>query len=247
MTSPAGWYPQEDGRQRYWDGHQWTENFAPGVQPAVPGVQPGPGVQPAPGTPPSMPPAAPHKNWFVRHKLLTAIGAIVLIGVVAGIASTSSTQTETAVVKTGGSAETPTAVTKPAAPVSQLGSRVLDGKFAFTVTAVKCGIAQVGTDATLSKKAQGEFCRVSLTVENTGTEAQPMSDTNQYLFDAKGRKFNADSEAAIYDNSAQLLFEPVNPGNTIKGNIYFDVPKGTDVTKLELHDSPFSDGVTVTL
>ena len=27
--SPAGWYSQPDGRQRYWDGQQWTENYTP--------------------------------------------------------------------------------------------------------------------------------------------------------------------------------------------------------------------------
>ena len=27
MSSPAGWYPQSDGRQRYWDGEVWTERF----------------------------------------------------------------------------------------------------------------------------------------------------------------------------------------------------------------------------
>jgi hypothetical protein len=26
---PAGWYLQADGRQRYWDGQQWTENYTP--------------------------------------------------------------------------------------------------------------------------------------------------------------------------------------------------------------------------
>lgn len=31
MTASAGWYPQPDGRLRYWDGRQWTEHFAPGV------------------------------------------------------------------------------------------------------------------------------------------------------------------------------------------------------------------------
>ncbi|GAB3439054.1 hypothetical protein GCM10027517_12010 [Phycicoccus ginsengisoli] len=35
--APAGWYPQEDGRQRYWDGSAWTEHFAPGQQIAEPG------------------------------------------------------------------------------------------------------------------------------------------------------------------------------------------------------------------
>lgn len=30
MTTPAGWYPEPDGRQqRYWDGERWTEHVAP--------------------------------------------------------------------------------------------------------------------------------------------------------------------------------------------------------------------------
>jgi len=31
MSTPAGWYPQDDGQQRYWDGTQWTEHIAPGA------------------------------------------------------------------------------------------------------------------------------------------------------------------------------------------------------------------------
>lgn len=33
MSTPAGWYPapEQDGRQRYWDGTQWTEHYAPGA------------------------------------------------------------------------------------------------------------------------------------------------------------------------------------------------------------------------
>lgn len=26
---PAGWYPDNEGQQRYWDGEQWTEHVAP--------------------------------------------------------------------------------------------------------------------------------------------------------------------------------------------------------------------------
>jgi hypothetical protein len=42
---PAGWYadPQSPGRQRYWDGNQWTEHTS-GVQQVPPG--PGYGQQP---------------------------------------------------------------------------------------------------------------------------------------------------------------------------------------------------------
>lgn len=27
--TPAGWYPDGQGQQRYWDGYQWTEHVAP--------------------------------------------------------------------------------------------------------------------------------------------------------------------------------------------------------------------------
>jgi hypothetical protein len=30
VVAPPGWYPDPQGyRQRYWDGHTWTHNFAP--------------------------------------------------------------------------------------------------------------------------------------------------------------------------------------------------------------------------
>ncbi|WP_431071756.1 DUF2510 domain-containing protein [Microbacterium phyllosphaerae] len=35
MTTPAGWYDDGSGRQRWWDGTQWTEHFAPIAEPAA--------------------------------------------------------------------------------------------------------------------------------------------------------------------------------------------------------------------
>lgn len=35
MSAPAGWHPQGDGRERYWDGTQWTDQYrTPGSAPA---------------------------------------------------------------------------------------------------------------------------------------------------------------------------------------------------------------------
>ena len=70
---------------------------------------------------------------------------------------------------------------------------------------------------------------------------------NQEAFDSKGRKFSADSEASIYDGSSDVLWKEINPGNKVKGTVYFDIPKGAKLTKLELHDSVFSGGVSVRL
>jgi hypothetical protein len=51
----------------------------------------------------------------------------------------------------------------------------------------------------------------------------------------------------MYDDSTKLMFEGINPGNSIAGYVFFDVPRGTTVSKLELHDSMFSGGITVRL
>lgn len=46
MSTPAGWYDDGSGRQRWWDGTKWTEHFAPEV----------PAVQEAPEAPGSFAP-----------------------------------------------------------------------------------------------------------------------------------------------------------------------------------------------
>ena len=245
--TPAGWYPQEDGRQRYWDGQQWTEHFAPG--------QGG-----APATP------AAKRAWYTKKRVIIpgALLALVVFGTalsgggddstknVAGTTSASAATAEPAAATPAAKAAAPKPSTKAAAPkpapkpaAKGIGDTVRDGKFAFTVRSIKCGIAKVGTDAYLSKKAQGQFCAVALTVKNIGDKSQMMFADNQYAFDAQGRKFSADSEASIYDDSSQVLWEEINPGNSVKGTVYFDVPKGVKLTKLELHDSMFSGGVDV--
>lgn len=39
MTTPAGWYDDGSGRQRWWDGTQWTEHFAPAADAADSGAE----------------------------------------------------------------------------------------------------------------------------------------------------------------------------------------------------------------
>lgn len=36
MSTPAGWYDDGSGRQRWWDGQQWTDNFAPDAEAKAP-------------------------------------------------------------------------------------------------------------------------------------------------------------------------------------------------------------------
>ena len=56
--------------------------------------------------------------------------------------------------------------------------------------------------------------------------------------------YQADDEAWVYLGNTLV---DLNPGDSIETAVAFDVPKGTDVESIELHDGPFSDGVVVGL
>lgn len=201
------------------------------------------------------------QNWFVRHKVLSAIGAMLLLFVAIGVANGGSDPdvVETAAAGTSDDATDPVdspsasptatkkATTKAPAVKKEpgIGSAVRDGKFRFTVTKMTCGKTLIGS-ADFGSKAQGEFCLVNLSVKNIGDKPQTLFGDNQKLFIGK-REYSADTEAGIYLDNAQSFIEEINPGNSLKGVVVFDVPKGANPDKIELHDSAFSGGVDVRL
>ncbi|WP_328963496.1 DUF4352 domain-containing protein [Streptomyces virginiae] len=57
----------------------------------------------------------------------------------------------------------------------------------------------------------------------------------------------ADTAAAIHLDGSESFLEQINPGNVLDGIVVFDIPKGADPARIELHDSMFSGGATVDL
>lgn len=127
------------------------------------------------------------------------------------------------------------------------GEPARDGKFEFTVTGSSCGNSTLKAGL-LSEKAQGVFCEVKVTVKNIGDKAQMFDGSAQKAFDAAGTEYSNDTAAELAANEgAPTFLEEINPGNQVSGILIFDVPVGTKLAKIELHDSPFSGGVTVEL
>ena len=207
------------------------------------------GTHPAPPGPPSQPPTPPRKrSWFARHKILTGIGAPFVLLVIVGVASSGgskSTGSSSATSSSGTSNGTSSDGSETAA---KIGTPVRDGKFEFTVTKMRCGVPSVGTEG-LEQAAQGQFCLVSLKVTNIGDKPQTLDASSQYGYDARGRKLNADSGAGILANPAGggAFLNDINPGNSANAVVVFDLPRNGTLTRLELHDSPFSGGVDVAL
>lgn len=133
------------------------------------------------------------------------------------------------------------------AVTGKMNEPAVDGKFQFTVTGMKCNVPSVGPDG-LGQKAQGEFCLIDVQVQNVAGTAEVFNDSSQQAVDAKGAVYSVDSGAAIYANGdASTFLEEINPGNTVKGKLVFDVPKGTKLTSVVLHESMYTAGIKVPL
>lgn len=230
------------------------------------GWQPPPSSAPG-GWHPTNPPAppAPKQNWFAQHKLLSGclvlvVGFFVLmvLGLVAvamsgGSSSSSGTSSSASAEDSGQSSaaseENSAGADAPAeAAAPGLGTPVRDGKFEFTVTAVEDGGAEIGTSEFLKEQAQGTFRLVHVTVTNIGAEPQTFFNSSQKVVDDQGRKFEPNSMAGlVLDGNEDVWIKPINPGNSVTGVLVFDMPADSTPVAIELHDSLFSSGVTVSL
>ncbi|WP_248961128.1 DUF4352 domain-containing protein [Sphaerisporangium perillae] len=175
-------------------------------------------------------------------------GLIILGSLLRGGASSDGTSEDTgSAAESAASSTSPKKQAKPEPEQPGVGDVVKDGKFAFKVTKVEKGLPQVGEGFTVSK-AQGQYVLVHITVKNIGDEAQLFTDSAQKLLDTKDRQYDAATGAAVMglENSNAFL-KNINPGNSVRGILLFDVPKNFKLRAVELHDSIFSDGVAVTL
>jgi hypothetical protein len=136
------------------------------------------------------------------------------------------------------------------AHLAGIGDPVRDGKFQFTVKKVTCGFRQIGTNQFLRKKAQGQFCLVTVTVKNIKNEPQTLLDSEQKAY-VGSAQYSVDTEAGFAANeggsgdSTNVWLQEINPGNSVTGVLVWDIPAGRKLSKLELHDSVFSNGVEV--
>lgn len=127
-----------------------------------------------------------------------------------------------------------------------IGEEARDGDFAFTVTSIE-NVGPVLEGDMRDAEASGEFYVLDVTVENIGGEAQTLSARNQYLYDADERQFSAVSALDLVMVLDTPVFEQLNPGASIEGQIVFDVPEGVEIEFAGLHDSALSGGVLVDL
>jgi hypothetical protein len=135
---------------------------------------------------------------------------------------------------------------------ARIGQAVSESGFEFTVNSIKCGETRIKTsgDVYFYADAQGQFCRLNVTVRNTSNSVNSIDASLQYIYNDKGQQYGYDSSATSSAANYSLgnpLDDDVNPGNSVTGDFVFDVPVGTALAKAELHASRSSKGVGVNL
>jgi hypothetical protein len=250
VTTPAGWYPDPDGSggQRYFDGQSWTDHTAPGAAPAA--VE-----APALDAVAAAPKSGPNTKAIIG--VLAGVVVLLIVGVTAvvltmktdvGDASVTHKPSEKSPETSVVAEETPSGTGEEAPTLenqaSSVGQAVRDGNFEFVVKGVDRAPSVSDPELPeLTKTAQGEFVLVNMTVTNVGSEPQTFFASFNKLSDGT-TTYESDDEAWIYLGNTVT---DINPGDSIDTAVVYDVPVGTDLESIELHDGPFSDGVVVGL
>jgi Domain of unknown function (DUF4352) len=175
------------------------------------------------------------RPWFRKKRLILPLAVILGFLIMVAVSSSRHTATITSPPKA------------TAAAVAGIGTRVRDGTFEFVVTGVehpgRTFAGKVGETLT----AKGEFVIVRVDVTNVGSQEQRLGCSCQVLFSEKGQKITP-SPAILRTKDALKYVAYISPGDTVKGAaVLFDVPPGTTLRSIELHASPSSPGVKVTL
>ncbi len=215
---------------------------------------------------PGPPPNEPKKNWFARHKFLTALLVIIGIGILGSAlgggndsddavapATSTTPAEETTEVADGSdgesSAEAPDAE-EPAEepteePAATMGTPVEVGDFTITINSFDTGLTTVGSEY-FGADAQGQFVVVDASIMNNGKKAETFWTDSMTLIDEQDREHSYSSDGSIYLDGAWLLDE-INPGNTLQGKFVFDIPADATPTAVKVEDGIFGTPVTIAL
>ncbi len=217
---------------------------APGTGPVpLPGAAPGTGGPGGPSQPYGPYPPAPSRRGPDRRQLALIAGVIVaaviaVIVIVSLPKNDGSGGTGPATVTTSSAGATPS----PRAP--GIGDTVTDQGLAFTVTDLDCSQSQLG-EGILALRANGRFCLAKVTVSNTGGTEASLDNAAQLLLDSRGDKHESSLLARL--KLGEDLWETIEPGETRRGTLVFDVAKDAQPRVLELHASPQSPGARLTI
>jgi hypothetical protein len=178
-------------------------------------------------TAPAYAPAKPRRRWIAG-----LLGVIIVLGVLGYLAYGKWLDRggQEVVTTSGGQMNVP----------------VVDGKFIFTVTAVRCHVDNVG-DGSVDLEPKGSFCLVDIIARNGSSGVLSFDTTAQVAYDDKGDEHSTDMQAEVVVNPDRNFVNPIPAGNEARGRLAFDVPEGATLTSVVLHESFHTTGAKISL
>lgn len=172
------------------------------------------------------------------------VGLGIVLGVVGAVAGSGSTAGSSPAGSSSGRDP------RPATEVVTGRHVARDGDFAFRFRGITCGFAAtlaVYSDlaVTGAQPVGTTECIIKLRITDDKGKARTFYDSNQYAYDARGHQLYADGSGLYLTgdrNDTRL-----SPGVSITALVAFNIPAGDSISRLELHDSAISGGITVKL
>ncbi|AXE39693.1 DUF4352 domain-containing protein [Acidipropionibacterium virtanenii] len=203
---------------------------------------------------PNFPPQKPKKSiwkrwWMICLYIVVAIAVFANMGGGGGEEAATTDSSATAAADEAGDAgatatKPATKATKKAAPKKVgIGTAVKSADLTLTVTEFKCGVSV--SDGYQDITPQGQFCKMSLTIRNDGSDQATVDDSQIKVKDAKGNEYGTSSDTMTVDGN--IFLKQINPGNKIVGVAYYDVPVGTTPVTAEFRGSILSSAAEVAL
>ncbi|MGH3458329.1 DUF4352 domain-containing protein [Aeromicrobium sp.] len=232
--APAGWYPDSDGTNRWWDGDQWTDHQhpAPGSAQTATAV-----AAPAQAQPPvrtradakaEKAYAKATRPWYKKKRWIGLL-AVIALSIVIAATSGGSDSGGPEVVGNSSSGDTSSNSNKTGSksnPVKVGETVKLEGT-EYTVKSAK-KTPTVGGEF-FKEKANGVFVVVELTVENKKDETKTFLDEATKFIATNDKKYSTDSDGTIAsagEGDESFMLMDMQPDVPETGILVYDVPVG---------------------
>ncbi|GIP46389.1 hypothetical protein J45TS6_48480 [Paenibacillus sp. J45TS6] len=167
------------------------------------------------------------RNWFMRHKIMTFIGAIIILVIVVNMGGGSG---EEKVAATNG--DVSTKQTEKTDTIYNVGDTVKDKQLELTVTKFE-ELDEIGDPSFLGKKASdgGTLVAIQYTMKNVSDEPVGMfSYPSVNLVDEKGTKYDSDIDGtSAYAVETKIddskVFSDLNPDISVSSVEVYEVSK----------------------
>jgi hypothetical protein len=243
---PAGWYPDNTGTTRWWDGDQWTNHTPPPppAQDSRTDDAPEPAFAAAAGATQTLTRtpvrtradakaekayAKASRPWYKKKRWIALIAFIALMVIFAATSGSDPGGPEQVGGSTSsdeGAASDSNKAGSKSNPI-KLGETVKLEGTQYTVKSAK-RTSTVGGQF-LEEKANGVFVVVKLTVENKKNETKTFVDESAKFIGSNGKTYSTDSEGTIAsagEGDESFILMDMQPDVPESGILVYDVPVG---------------------